>query len=206
MAEHPILFKPELVRAILDGKKTETRRIAKQIHDGNEYCVTTPCGNCADSDMCSDAPYFGMELCPYGKVGDLLWVRETWCEVEDYELDYEQNITREYKVAMYKANYLKNGGTAPKLKWKPSIHMPKKYCRLRLEITDIGVERIQDITNPSIEAEGIVPNLEQINRMNGDYSQARRVAWIELWDKINAKRGFPWADSPWVWVIKFKVV
>lgn len=194
LKEKPILFKPELVKAILDGKKTQTRRIIKP----------------QPFDPDKDYGKYFKELpeqwnCPYGKVGDVLWVRETW------GLREKNNGVHTFQEPVYKADWLDiqhirvfesvtvdGEQTEITQKWKPSIHMPRKYCRLRLKTTDIKVERLQDITTEGILAEGVG---------NPSKSDKRLLdMWIHLWDSINAKRGFPWESNPWLWVLKWPKV
>ena len=172
MKERPILFKGEMVRAIMEGRKTQTRRIVKNtdlietIEDGIPYY----------QDEYGD--YHKTEsACPYGKIGSLLWVRETfnsdWCDHVIYKADGGSAISAGYD-------------SEPK--WKPSIHMPRIASRINLEITNIRVERLQDITEEESQAEGV--------SSKGEFKL--------LWCAIN---GFDsWNENPFVWVIEFKKV
>ena len=144
--EHPILFSTAMIKAILDGKKSMTRRIIKsKTLDKFINLIWNP-----NENVC---------YCPYGKVGDILWVRETW---GNYSYDEpESNVV----YFMYRADYPDNAkgywyepeqiNWCDLPRWRPSIHMPRKACRIRLRITDVKVERLQDITKEDAKAEGI---------------------------------------------------
>ncbi len=180
MKEHPILFKGDMVRAILAGRKTETRRIIKPQPDEHGYWKHREghmVHNC-DLHLC----------CPYGQAGDRLWVRETWTKRAD------GNIA--YKAGPYPMDVKHDI-----CKWKPSIHMFRKYSRITLEITKISVERVQDITDGSVAKEGIDWSSTQIGNKHRSPAIDK---FASLWDSINKKRGYPWESNPWVWVIKFK--
>jgi hypothetical protein len=168
MKERPILFSTPMVQAILEGRKTQTRRVIKPQPEPLE-----------DGFMLPLHPD-----CPYGYIGDRLWVRETFAYHHTGRLFYKADIP----VVCHK-NW----------KWKPPIFMPRSASRITLEITDIRVERLQDITRSDIYAEGlIVPQEHQ-----EDYKEYLLNAWIELWDSINAKK-HPWQSNPYVWVVEFK--
>jgi hypothetical protein len=168
MKERPILFSAPMVRAILDGRKTQTRRIMKIQPDGRG----TRCTNVHFED------WHGRELkCPYGWVGDILWVRETWSKTDSGKYIYAAT----------------NNGFNPV--WKPSIFMPKDACRIRLQITDIRIEKIQDISKEDVIAEGIDTKF----LYEGTHP---KWAYFSLWDKINGKGSCE--QNPWVWVIEFK--
>lgn len=178
MSEHPILFSGEMVRAILEGRKTQTRRV-----------ITVPV-----SDAHAGRPHSPMvkhngdwykphEWSPYGVPGDRLWVRETWAKPY-VNCD-----------AVFRADY-KGAGI---LKWKPSIHMPRWASRITLDVVNVRVERVQDISEEDARAEGIDDGW----LVREQFPEAR-IAYRYLWDSINAKRGYGWATNPWVWVIEFK--
>ena len=179
--ERAILFSGEMVRAILDGHKTQTRRVVK------------PSGTQA-FELGMTMPEFRASLpprCPYGVVGDRLWVRETWA--------IEQCGSR----VSLKPEAWPNGWPLDRLlyndtgtKWwnaRPSIHMPRWASRLTLEITDVRVERLQAISDEDAVAEGIL----------GDSAMARDN-YRELWDSLNKSRGYSWEINPWVWVLGFR--
>lgn len=184
MKERPILFSGEMVRAILDGRKTQTRRVIKpQPPESVSEGYTT---------------YF----CPYGIPGDRLWVRETFAPRLDVDPITELARARHY--AMYKAD----GGDPhdpmhwhPYDKWIPSIFMPRWASRITLEITNVRVERVQDISVSECRAEGI-PQASFSSQTDRDAQV--HGEFMQLWDSINAKRGYSWESNPWVWVIEFK--
>jgi hypothetical protein len=201
-----------MVRAILAGKKTQTRRVVGSMHPPEFFGVR---GGPDENDplqwgyyVADGMPWGGdgclvlargetghdrcvLSLaCPYGDVGDRLWVRETWAEVNG--------------GAFYKADEPWPEAYGPEPKWKPSIHMPRWAARILLEVTDVRVERVQDITEEDAKAEGVGdlrPDEE------GPFAVlALRDRFHRLWDSINAKRGFGWGTNPWVWVVEFKRV
>jgi hypothetical protein len=191
MKERPILFSTEMVKAILDGRKTMTRRI-KGLKDINinpnkwqyvDYSYTHSGHKWIfDNHEALDTVYID---CPYGQAGDKLWVRET------FQLD---EITCK---PLYKANY-----NDCKLNWRPSIFMPHWASRITIEITNIRVERLQDITETDAKSEGVTPNQ---HIASDRYWPTYKDKFEELWDSINAKRGYSWESNPWVWVISFRL-
>lgn len=189
MKERPILFKPEMVNAILDGRKTQTRRIVKPQPIGlssfwpnSDACIEW-------QDVLDDIDYYiACGHCPYGRPVDRLWVREPWARVgEDGTLS---------GYIRYKADELKAIGAYGSQKWKPSIHMPRGVSRITLEIAKIRAERVQDITEEDAKAEGVW-GIDEPYQGVGDIPTDRFRA---LWDKINGN----WNDNPFVWVIEFK--
>lgn len=204
MNEKPIIFSSEMVRAILEGRKSQTRRVIKPQPK-------------LDIGMCDpflpaliDGKYVA---CPYGQPGDHLWVRETWGV---HQLDGISG--KEYPNILYKADdstrlvisdevwkYNKE-----KFQWRPSIHMPCWASRITLEIVDVRVERVQDISDSDIMDEG-TKNCEYAlppycTHCGGHEHLCNRDRFRELWNSINAKRGYPWASNPWVWVVEFRRV
>lgn len=196
--ERPIIFNGEMVRAILDGRKTQTRRVIKP----HKEIVQS---DFPDHWMIMEGqyvywPFDKAELlplvCPYGQIGDRLWVRETFAEKIDEGLGHN--------FVVYKADgpNLKSGYELGFLaqKWTPSIFMPRWASRITLEITDIRVELLQAIRIPEdIIAEGLVTNLREFAAIHHLSEQ-----FVSLWDSINAKRGFSWDSNPWVWVVNFQ--
>lgn len=170
MKERPILFKPHMVGAILKGEKTQTRREEKGIRlDGL-------------------LPALRNSLCPYGRVGDVLWVRETWWSPE-------KNFRPGGSILYRADDELSSGSILPAgEKWRPSIFMPKIACRLYLEITGVRAEKLQDISEEDAKAEGT----------EIDYgAEMYRSAFKHLWMSINGAQS--WFDNPYVWVITFKI-
>ena len=220
MKERPILFNGEMVRAILDGRKTMTRRIVKpQPPFEPEGYECGPFYRLMDAEpiaygFCDED---GNDFkCPYGQPGDRLWVRETWCPVNDEAFDGEKWIdyraTPKYEES-HPAGWDNAPGDPEALSWKPSIHMPRWASRILLEITSVRVERLQEITPNDCEAEGIqgksLPSpvrgqpYEEYNNGDGLVYTSPTLAFRALWESINGKK-HPWESNPWVWVIEFK--
>jgi hypothetical protein len=196
----PIIFSTDMVRAILDGRKTQTRRVIKPQPTDCGLVWRTACGGdfAAWEDDGVTLDEGCQRKCPYGQPGDLLWVRETWAKNEVYPIR-----DREAGDYIYKADLAKDGRTKYAATWKPSIHMPKWAARLFLEITDIRVERVQDISEEDAEKEGAEEMF--VNPLNlGDKRKSFIFGFTCLWDSINAKRGYSWDNNPWVWVIGFR--
>lgn len=214
VSERPILFNGEMVRAILEGRKTQTRRVIKLCHEGYPYYQIwkhlSGDGFGYATESRDGHFYKGAIRCPCGKPGDRLWVRETWyCDhflelgtVEDWkkELYYRADVP---SGRFEDAGYWAEPGPSS---WKPSIHMPRWASRITLEITDIRVERVQDITYRDCEAEGLEHPGRGIWTVPGTDETFREgyLGFKYLWDSINAKRGFGWNVNPWVWVVEFK--
>lgn len=173
--EKPILFSTEMVRAILDGRKTQTRRVVKpSVFEKGTNWFWNP-----NENIC---------LAQYRK-GDVLWVRETWAKDDTY---------------YYKAD----GSCGSRCgKWKPSIHMPREAARIFLRVTNIRVERLQDITDDDAWKEGFERDFPFCEKTECDTCLdecSARYKFNKLWDNLNAKRGCGWAANPWVWVIEFE--
>ncbi len=188
--ERPIIFSGNIVRAILDNRKSQTRRVIKpqptseifwsQLQNGKYYPFTKEKHAYGNSMMLKS---------PYGyHKGDKLWVRETWREDA---IQYEHRKTQ----ISYKADSqaIINGKPLT-FKWKPSIHMPKWASRITLEITDIRVERVQEISALDCRKEGASPEI--VIGVKQEFKT--------LWNSINEKRGYGWDKNPYVWVISFK--
>ena len=194
MKEHPILFSGPMVRAILDGRKTQTRRVInpqpKVVHD------FYPDGTLLTERLFRNG---GRIRCPYGVRGDRLWVRETWGEGFTY--------AGEYPVVMYRADgksLIKSsakgliedkfycGRPPDDMHWKPSIHMPRWASRITLEVVDLHVQPIQTISKQDAIAEGV-----------SEWEDDPKGAFRALWDSINADRA-PWGSNPWVWAVAFR--
>lgn len=197
MKERPILFSGPMVRAILEGQKTQTRRIVKlpswstQMWEHSGPYEDDP----SSIEVISRVSGCTVEYkCPYGQPGDRLWVRETWA-------NNEWPIGHPYE---YKAT-AKEDGSPEEGPWKPSIHMPRKASRILLEITDIRVEQLLMISESDAIAEGIEKwpdgNYKAYGKYPGKYYNARN-SFLSLWDSINGKDAN--SLNPWVWVITFK--
>ena len=219
MKERPILFSSEMVRAILDNRKTQTRRVIKpqppaDLKWGGWLIGTT--GNKREIGSATwDDEIDGVShrkhsaKCPYGDPGDHLWVRETWADLRAY-----MNETYPHQPpAVYKADYIHLVGEG----WKPSIFMPRWASRITLEITWVRVERVQDISEADAIAEGVAKNWignDCPPEYTNEYERygaplevppcySAKESYETLWDSINEKRGYSWASNPWVWVVEF---
>lgn len=200
MKERPILMSAPMVRAILEGRKTQTRRIVKPQYEVNGGIWTSikTRGWMYQSriENCESL----LKVCPYGKIGDILWVKETWMP-----------LTVGY---VYRADGIINENF-PGTKWHPSIFMPRVASRIKLEITNIRVERVQDISEEDAIAEGIEYLDNQL--VDGEVDRCRiyfhysdnelilldaKSSYQTLWESINGKDS--WGKNPWVWVIEFK--
>jgi hypothetical protein len=180
--ERPILMSAPMVRAILDGRKTQTRRVAKftQIMDGpfKGYLSFKGIAYNPDTKLPSMRRLLA-SVCPHGQLGDRLWVRETWAKAGEVGDEVE-----------YRADNHDPLGA----KWRPSIFMTRNKSRIDLEVTGVRVERLQDISLDDCEAEGI--EFPPGARSVGNFAA--------LWDSINGEGA--WKSNPWVWCIEFKRV
>ena len=176
MNEKPILFSGPMVRALLAGIKTQTRRLVKynnMLGEPAEWCssVAEP----GWIHICGDFRRF----CPYGQPGGRLWVRETWRSMG--------KCNKGTDVVFYRADGHVDGP------WRPSIFMPRWASRITLEITEVRVQRLQEISEADARAEG------------AKHMPDHRWHFREIWDSINGKK-YPWASNPWVWCLTFKRV
>ena len=204
MKERPILFNAEMVQAILSGRKTQTRRV---INPQPTFCEKTGFHwkgymYGINSDYAGTVRNFTRQSCPFGRVGDRLWVRETFryfdsadeCGCSDFPCPCPPNGT-----PLYKATH----ATGCDEKWKPSIHMPRSACRIVLEITRIRVERLQDITKEDAKAEGFDYSTHPSAIAMG-YAIGARTNFSFTWQEIYGAAS--WNQNPWVWVVEFKVI
>lgn len=197
MKERGILFQGPLVRALLAGTKTQTRRLPKP-----PMTMTDRGGiawrGCAYGMRTDGSPYLDelLKRCPYGVPGDRLWVRETW--------DAPPGSTERAEVA-YRADYERDPDGA---KWRSSMYMPRWASRITLEVTEVRVQRLQEITEEDARAEGVTTGPQQ-GQLNGKPATllptTHRQAFIWLWDAINGERA-SWVSNPWVWCVTFKRV
>lgn len=216
MNNRPIIFSADMVRALLSGNKTQTRR---PINPQPE-CIF-------DEDRGIDG-YFkwnggrlfptayqaiDIQSCPFGQVGDLLWVRETWCcesnggSIVDGSYLYRADGLQVTKDDGDGGTELRKDGTEAS-PWIPSIHMPRHASRLTLRITDIRVERVQDISEVASQCEGAKPRFE--DEFGIVWSQPLyKHGFFHIWNSIyNAKNKpqFAWENNPWCWCISFEVI
>lgn len=244
MKERPILFSAPMVQAILAGNKTQTRRVVK----GFDIQGPSSIGHYdwfkngkwegAHKTSMSFSDSSAADNCPYGQLGDQLWVRETWgyfdpdgtgqdyespacAKSSEYMMHEDNSCLLDYwlRRIAYKASFklpeYGNGPDAPK-KWHPSIHMPRWASRIQLEITNIRVERLQDISDEDAESEGI----ESCGRCGGfgfieqggevfdcpmpECGISAATLFERLWKSINGAES--WTANPYVWVIEFRKV
>ncbi|MPW16948.1 hypothetical protein GCT13_08385 [Paraburkholderia sp. CNPSo 3157] len=224
MKERPLLFSGPMVRALLDGSKTQTRRIVKPQPDF-ETARNALGGDTSSTTVAYDGTMGGIGLkrgnamgyvfpnihCPYGKPGDRLWVRETWAQPTT--LDPGPTVYRADYPACVPAGF-ENVPPAEAATWKPSIHMPRAMSRLTLEVTGVRVERLQSISDTDAAAEGVESLRNegefwknyQTSTASCDYLTCLSAgeSFRTLWDGINAARGFAWDANPFVWVIHFR--
>ena len=179
MKERPMLFSGEMVRAVLEDRKTKTRRVVK-FDESGRVRLGKRCWHIEDPNVILG--------CPYGQPGDRLWVREAWAKVRPFP------VTECIYVYAESDNRTDYGGP-----WKPSIHMPRLASRINLEVVSVRVERVQDITDEDVFSEGIEPFSNRFYNLHTD-----RDVFARLWDSINLKRGYGWDANPLVWVIEFK--
>ncbi len=209
--EHPILFNREMVSAVLDGQKTQTRRVMKHQPPSSDHVICQVVSDTClkkdskvgylhwqiEEDTVSRGPYF---KCPYGRIGDRLWVRETHmnCPSGDGTILYRADMS----ISELEEESEINKGHRVENPWTPSIHMPRAASRILLEVVDVRLEPIQLIDCEGIRSEGITTSCDGFLERTLDLKEK----WINLWDSINQKRGFEWDVNPWVWVIEFKII
>lgn len=227
--EKPILFSTPMVQEILDGRKTMTRRIV-DVDISNQFDVDVDGTVIAYMDPATGDSYNPTALCKY-KVGDILWVRETWCKL--WHLDNNDQIIEGTESYYYRAdgynptpfNHFPDedgfGGERDCPRWKPSIHMPRAAARLFIRVTDIRVGRLHDISEDDVMAEGI-RSLTKDGALykyghiepgdDGsipwrDMPRTAKEAFTSLWNSTIWKSDlyrYGWQANPWVWVIEFE--
>jgi hypothetical protein len=217
--ERPILFSSEMVRAILEGRKTQTRRVLR----------VQPTRWETVAHFCTGADHLGWSFykrrgdgcwenrerfyCPYGKPGDRLWVRETFAAQIITANGYDHDgpaigrMRDKSKPVLYRADPMYDGMTSGEFawSWEPSIHMPRWASRINLEITEVRVQRLRDINCGDAAAEGVID--PDYDPSQADWQVMGKHPFVELWDSINGKKdGCSWADNPWVWALTFRRV
>ena len=181
MKDRPILFSAPMVRAILAGTKTQTRRIVKGVTAVHRLVGSSPdYGNVAFHFAPAEGGRAVILNCPYGVPGDRLWVRETF-------------VTDGVKT-LYRADHEGIGGP-----WKTSIFMPRKHSRILLEVTDIRVQQVREISADDVSAEGVFIPLWDLSREGPRYPSK---VYLDLFFDINKRA--PKDSNPWVWVIQFR--
>ena len=223
MKERPMIFSAPMVRAILAGTKTQTRRVVKwkgvdaglnfgfsglSARSYSQGWVLESASRSSIEWRCKLTP------CPYGQPGDRLWVREAWMDLAGTGVEHRSRDGKlqryaygaDTKPGSYGDQCRKDYG----LKWRPSIHMPRAASRILLEITAIRVERLRDISEADALAEGVTPKWEPgcsgrlMEALGGFSFRPAASAYAELWEQINGPGA--WDANPWVWVIEFKRV
>lgn len=203
MKDRPILFNAPMVRAALDGSKTQTRRVVKLTDAAH---VKEPRGHRRWHPGDPDAT----QACPYGQPGDRLWVRETWLKTNPWSAGGHHTYG-------YRAS---DAIEFPDAVWRPSIHMPRIASRITLEITGVRVERLQDISEADAKAEGVKIKEKFVTAKTPSHAEHRAflagvqhlfskslqstLAYACLWQSINGPTS--WAANPWVWVVEFKAL
>lgn len=188
--ERPILFSGSMIRAILDGRKSQTRRVVHR-----DIATAIP----------ASEPERALYRCPYGLPGDRLWVRETWAAVspDEFHRPYEE-CQFEYRAdnpqAIRAGGWDNDPDDPSAIRWRPSIHMPRCASRITLELTEVRIERLQAISEADAWAEGCPEGRVP------DGIPSPVVWFYETWEALNAKRGYGWDVNPWAWCLSFRRV
>lgn len=224
--ERPILFSAPMVRAILDGTKTQTRRVVKPKYISDRIEIV--------EWRQQNGLWFGLNgyrtvvsmACPYGQPGDRLWVRETWADLtktHGHRWERFNSETRLYERGVNPFVWYRADGDQPDIgngelnpeKWKPSIHMPRWASRIKLEVTGVRVERLQSICEEDAIAEGVEKTIigdgwrrycadKELEACGLVPCSTAAGSYSYLWDSINGDGSF--MANPWVWVVEFKVL
>jgi hypothetical protein len=216
-----IIMSAESVRAILDGRKSQTRRVVKWIDHANPNLrgmyQRTSGGLWSEVYGPPDDPNKGMIVmskrrCPYGKPGDVLYCKEPWQAWSEYDHLQPSEIPQNPNAILHVADRLEERPWDAKM--RSPIHMPEWASRLKIMLTDVRVERLQDISEADAIAEGIKVQTGLLGEsVYWDYlnneSRSPRLfsatdSYYTLWDSINGKRGYPWESNPFVWVLSFR--
>lgn len=219
MADYPALFNDEMVRAIMAGLKTQTRRPVKlkryYEHGSAPDCHWLDCGVEPEKQRFGIRGPLGEAVSPFGGPGDRIWVREAWRMGGSYMDMTVKQVEDLFAVSTVRNDHLHYRSDEPERAkdtcWRPSIHMPKWACRTFLPVLDVRVERVQDITEADAIAEGCgnqnkfgsyrnyLPGLPR-------YISTARESFLNLWDSIYAARGLGVGENPPIWVATFQAV
>lgn len=208
MKERGMIFNAEMVRAILDGRKTQTRRIVKGTDGAVKFCKEWDINGeevfvvLGEKDHTGMNPVLGAISCPFGSVGDRIWVRETF-RVHSRATDvatlvYKASERNSWTEQTHRVPVAVCNKAATPEKWTSSLHMPRWASRILLEITDVRLERLQDISEADAEAEGTTAATNIITPPQAVY----RVGYRYLWESLYGEDS--WQANPWGWVIDFK--
>ncbi|EKK1884690.1 hypothetical protein PL866_004351 [Salmonella enterica] len=200
-----MIFNAEMVRAILDGRKTQTRRVLATYQDAVKFCPEWDVNGkqifivLGEKDHAGMNPVITAIPCPFGQPGDRVWVRETF-RVHSRATDvatlvYRASVRNSWTEQTHRVPVAVCNKQATPEKWTPSIHMPRWASRITLEITGVRVERLNSITESDAEAEGV---------NDTGFGDLLVDGYRYLWKSIYGEES--WADNPWVWVIEFKRV
>ena len=189
MKETGLIFKAPLVRAILEGRKTQTRRVAKPVNHPDLGNLYTPGALVREHEP----QHVINRACPYGQPGDRIYVRETFSQHPEWGQLAFRADGEEFEDA---------DGWLWEPKWMPSIHMPKDIARIWLEITGVRLERIQDISEADALAEGARIELASIDSVRIGATASFLSGFRNIWEST----GGDWDANPWVWAIDFKVL
>ncbi|MEL4371381.1 hypothetical protein [Shewanella xiamenensis] len=215
MKQRPIIFNTEMVRAILDGRKTKTRRIVKPLKDKSFGCTLNP------NEIAGEVNNGDLQNSPFGQVGDQLYVRETWYQKGCYCMpmwdgaDAEDAFWSGTNQAKYFASdrIEKVSHKFGEYFWRkrPSIHMPRWAARIILEVTDVRIEKLNDISEQDAIKEGCKAmegckwhTFEEADRGIPMHDHTAKDAFWAKWESIYGEQS--WQSNPWVWVIEFKVI
>lgn len=216
MKERPILFSGPMVRAILEGRKTVTRRAltARAIRDVGYGAELGECHELpAEGPIDANSMSYIVDFCPYGKVGERLWVRESFADLRGTGIEHRPDPAGPLHRYAFAADSPPGSASDEARKdfgvrWKPSIHMPRAACRIVLEITDVRVERLQDISGDQAEAEGVdsamCRQFFETSPSRHECKEAVIHGFAGLWASINGPEA--WHANPWVWVVEFRRV
>ncbi len=204
MAEHPILMSGSMVRATMENRKNQTRRVIVPqpvlLEANGRRSSYAWRGGIFALDFYPDRSTI-LEHCPHGSPGDLLWVRESAMlrsigpECEEISLTYRADET-------VRTLFREDRGPFCSTHWTPSIHMPRWACRLTLRLLEVRVQRLQEITDGDIAAEGIEWGWN--GTLGNKHGSPARDAFVSVWDPLNARRGYSWQSNPWVWALRFE--
>ena len=251
MKDHPILFSGPMVKAILAGSKTQTRRVihGNPLIENVEWLdkagVYPPYWKGKEGEPYTGwaAKMQGLSIhmprdCPYGQKGDRLWVREKWTWCSSAESEKTRGVTFADGGQKFPSGHTYPGlgegnykpGAFDGIKWKPSIHMKRWMARIMLEVLEVRVQRLQEITEKDATAEGCdhewyidnpepgawpcptckgvglyqAGSLEGTTEVDCEECNSAAKMFHQLWDSINSRRGYGWKMNPWVWVVEFK--